>query len=218
MQKNFRFLKAISLVFALVLLVGCGLLSGQNVEASADTVVFYVSDSGDNTEGIDEATAFTSINEALKKAADMKLPKGTTVKLLVADRVTVTTQTVDSTVPLDAEGNRLPVHITSVGGEKADIYLAYFDPTASSSTQYAIFNNDIYFKDIDVTVKIFEERVGFAETGARWCQKNVYYNGHKVTLDNCRVAPERGDTSAEDNDVPDIIMGLDYSTNNAVYT
>lgn len=210
MQKNFRFLKGISLVFALVLLVGCSVLLAQNVKASADTVVFYVSDAGDNTLGVDEATAFTSLDSALQKAKSMNLPKGTTVKLLVVGRVTSTTQTVDPTVPLDAEGNRLPILVTSAGGEKADIYLAHFNEGATSSSQYATFSNELYFKDIDITVKVFEERVAFAETADRWCQRNLYFNGFNVTFDNCRVAPER-----KGDDVPDIIMGLDYSTNNA---
>lgn len=214
MFKNSKILKGISLAFALVLVLGCAVMISNYVEASAKTVVFYVSDDGDNTSGSDEATAFTSLSGAIQKANEMKLPTGSRLKLIVVDRITTTTSSPDSTLALDANGYRLPITITSQNTSSPDdyseIYLAYRHSTASSDYRSATFYNDIYFKDIDIISKVHDVRVGMSPTAKRYSQRNIHFIGYDVTLDNTRIAHER-----TGSDVETLYVYLDYSTANS---
>ncbi len=213
MFKNSKILKGLSLAFALVLVLGCAVLLSNYVDASANTVIFYVSDHGDNTSGSDEATAFTSISSAIQKANAMKLPTGSRLKLIIVDRITTTTYSPDNTVALDANGHRLPITITSQNTTSADdysdIYLAYLSASASSSYTQAAFYNDIYFKDIDITIKVHDIRVGMNPTGTFFAQRYVCFSGYDVTLDNVRIANERTGT-----DVGQAYVVFDYYTTN----
>ena len=214
MFKNSKLLKGITLVFALVLLIGCGVVLSNVAAASPRTVVMYVGDPGDNTSGLNESTALHSLDAAIQKANEMKLPSGSELKLIVVDRLTITTKGCDSTLAFDASGFRLPITITSLEttneDQFSDLYLAYFDGSATSGNQSAVFYNDITFKDVGITVKVQQDRVGFVATAKRWMQKNLHFIGNITTFDHCVIKPERtGD------DVDSVICYADYSTNNA---
>lgn len=214
MFKNSKLLKGITLVFALVLLIGCGVVFSNVAAASPKTVVFYVGDTGDNTSGLDESTALHTLNAAMQKATDMKLPSGSEVKIIVVDRLTITTKGADSTLAKDASGYRLPVTITSLETTNEDqfseLYLAYFDGAAASDQQSAVFYNDITFKDVVISLKVQQDRVGNVATAKRWMQKNLHFIGDNTTFDHCVIKAERtGD------DIDYIYCYADYSTNNA---
>ena len=113
MFKNFKLLKGITLVLALAVLLGAGILVGSYVAAASNTVILYVSDHGDNSTGEDEATAFTSIDAAIDAANKMYLEAGSQLKLLVVDRISVPTQVVDEEVLTDRTGARVPIIVTS---------------------------------------------------------------------------------------------------------
>jgi hypothetical protein len=126
MFKNSKLLKGITLVFALVLLIGCGVVFSNVAAASPKTVVFYVGDTGDNTSGLDESTALHTLSDAMQKATDMKLPSGSEVKIIVVDRLTITTKGADGTLAKDASGYRLPVTITSLETTNEDQFSELF--------------------------------------------------------------------------------------------
>ncbi len=197
MFKNSKILKGITLVLALVLVLGAGILVGSYVDAASKTVLFYVSDHGDNSTGEDEATAFTSIDAAIAAADKMYLEPGSQLKLLVVDRVSVPTQKVDELVLRDRNGARVPIIITShqnVTDEEdfSEVYFTYFtdDPTLPASSQKAVFYNDITFKNIRLNAQAQDVFSSDGDSKGYYCVRRLYFNGEKITLDNVQLTNE----------------------------
>ncbi|MBR2615197.1 MAG: hypothetical protein IKC69_00785 [Clostridia bacterium] len=213
MLKNSKTLKGITLVFALVMLLSCGILLTSASGAESNKIVLFVSDHGDNSTGKDEASAFTTFNAAIAASNAMKPEPGTELVLIVADTVTVTTQQVDSTIARDSEGNRMRVTVTSLNGANEDdfssIILAYHNTSGDSKSRYASFYNDLNFLNIEIKIRVFETRVSNSPTGKRFHAKDINFLGVHTTFDHCLLGPEE--------DVPDmdyIYTYFDYGGNN----
>ncbi len=203
MVKNSKMLKGAIIALALILVLGGGILLKAAVDAAANTVTFYVSDSGDDTTGKDAATAFTTIGSALKKANEMKLEPGMKLRLIVADTVSIPTQYLDNqVVAKDNKGGKLPITVTSLHDDSDEnmstIYLTYVQANGAyeSGSQRANVANDITFKDIAIKAKVHGNYVGNKNTG----NKNDLYRiryfrvvNSKVTFDNCRLTSDLGD-------------------------
>ncbi len=189
MLKNLKLLKGITVFLALCLLVGGGFLIKNQVDAASKTVVYYVSEDGDNTTGEDAATAFNSIETAIKNANSLALPAGTDVKIIVVGRVNVTSEKIDGALVTNEKGERVRVTITSEQNSTdrddfSEIYLTYIGYTDGypSSTQRAIVNGDVTFKNIRIRSKVFPgEKVD--GTGTDYYTKNLNLNGN-VIMDN----------------------------------
>ncbi len=210
MLKNFNILKGITVSLVLALLLCGGILLKNYADAATSTVVYYLSDSGDNTTGADEATAFHTIDDAIRAVNAKKLEPGSTVKLIVVDRLTLTTQIADSVVAVDAQGNRLPVTLTSLDGASSkddfsEVYLTFINSGATSGGQYVTFNNDWTFKNIRILNKVHEAYTQFNPSLTyRFLQKTYYFAGQSLTLDNVEIKPER-----DGSDVPPLLFYLD---------
>ncbi len=197
MLKNSKFLKGLTLVLALVLVLGAGVLVGTYVEAATKTVLFYVSDNGDNTTGEDEATAFTSIDAAIAAANKMYLEPGSQLKLLVVDRISVPTQKVDGEVLTDRTGARVPIIITSHQNvtdkeDFSEVYFTYFteDPDLPEDSQKAVIYNDVTFKNIRLNSQAQDVFSDAGDSEGFYCVRFLYFNGEKLTLDNVELSNE----------------------------
>ena len=91
MFKNSKMLKGMFLALAFVLVLGAGVLLNLNANAEGNTVVYYVSDSGNNTTGKDAATAFHTFTAVTEEANKLNLAPGTELKIVVVDQVFIKT-------------------------------------------------------------------------------------------------------------------------------
>ncbi|MBR5296211.1 MAG: hypothetical protein IKU24_06435, partial [Clostridia bacterium] len=203
MLKNSKMLKGVIIALAFVLVLGGGILLKYAVGAAAKTVVFYVSDEGDNTTGADEATAFITIGDALKAANDMKLAPGYEVRLIVANKVSIPTQYIDNQiVAVDNKGDKLPVTVTSLHDDSDDnmstIYLTYVQAGTvfEDGSQRAYVKNDFTFKDIRIQAKVHAAYVANKDTGKDVDHYRIRYFrvvDSSVTFDNCHLTSDMGD-------------------------
>jgi len=194
MFKNSKILKGIVLSLALVLVVGAGVLLKMQASAEANTVVFYVSDNGNNTTGKDAATAFTSISAATKAANDMKLAPGTEVKLIVVDQIFATSRNMDGATAKDSAGGKLHFTITSEdAGSKATILHLAYNSSGSTSYEKIILSNNITFKDIIISAQVQPYYQGNApitdpiDYGKLYRTRYIHAGSNDVVFDNCEI-------------------------------
>ncbi len=220
MLKNSKMLKGVIIALAFVLVLGGGVLLKAAVDAAAKTVIFYVSDDGDNTAGKDVSTAFTSIGDALKKANEMKLDPGMKLRLVIADTVSISTQYIDNNiVAKDNKGGKLPVTVTSLHDDSDDnmstIYLTYVQASNlfEDGSQRAYVVNDFTFKDVRIQAKVHSTYV--AGNGSSGNKDNLYRIRYfrvvnsNVVFDNCHLTSDLGDT------VPWTILGDNMTATDA---
>ena len=231
MFKNKKMMRGIVLALAFVLVLGGGILLKLYANAASNTVVLYVSDEGDNTTGLDEASAFTTISGAMKAANNMQLSPGMELRVIVTDIITVETQSIDGTVVKDTAGGRVPVTITSLydtsDEDMSTIYLTYriagANPLPTDGSQRAYVVNDVTFRNIRILAKVHGIYLNNEDTGLvkdLYRIRYFYLGGNKVVFDNCHLTSELGDfiqyTNSSGKDVSDpswIIYG-DTQTSN----
>ncbi len=190
MFKNAKLLKSVTVVLACALVLFLGI---YYVGAADSTVILYVSDHGDNTTGIDEASAYTSILDATKAANEMKLKPGTKLKLLLVDRVTVTTETLN--VPVyDTEGNEITVLAEGYGfdgdvGNRADVYCTWYNSSQKSYRQWLLLGGNMEFHGVRFLSKLQDQTYGSGVAG-HYCTRYFYASGHYATFDNVEFTTE----------------------------
>lgn len=220
MFKNSRLLKGIFLVMACVMVLGCAFLLRDFVAAKTNVVTLYVSDHGDNTDGSDEACAFTSLDAAFTAVNEKKYPAGTELKLVVVDRLTVGGQKMDSVIATDADGGRMPVTITSLETSSEDdyseLYLTYLHSNATSGNRAVGIYNDIFFKDVKITSKVHNVNVGYDVTREYFSVTTLLLAGHNVSFKNCVIRAEENEYSLQNYSKYVITIRCDGSGNNSV--
>ncbi len=194
MFKNSKLLKGVTVALAFVLLLCGGILLKQAVDAAGNTVVYYVSDFGDNTTGLDPTTAFNTFSAASAAANAAKLEPGTEVLFYLVEEVTLTTQSIDGSTIKDKNGTPLHLTIASyVEGEFATIDMAYvIAGQGTSGSQRATLANDVTFKDISIASRVQDKYVGDSTSNGLWRIRNFYPEGHDVVFDHCEFTSNQG--------------------------
>ncbi len=203
MLKNLKLLKGITIALAFVLVLGGGILLKLTADAATKTVVYYISDEGDNTTGQDEASAFTSIKDAIVAANAEKFAPGTQLRFIVVDRVSISTQVLGGNeIAKDSAGEKLPITVTSLYDDTSEnfstIYLTYRMSSAKpeSGSQRAIIYNDFNFKDIRIQAKVhdvYADNVNDGNQDNLYRIRNLYLVESKVTFDHCFLTSDLGD-------------------------
>ncbi len=200
MFKNSKILKGIILALAVVLVLGGGVLLKMNVTAEENTVIFYVSENGNNTTGKDAATAYTSIAAATKAANDMKLAPGTEVKLIIVDKVRSEEIKMDGPTALDSQGGKLHFTITS-DSAKGTILHHVYNGSGSTSYERIIFSNDITFRNIILCAEVQPYYQNAApitnpiDYNKLYRTRNIYVGSNTVEFDNCDITTTIPDKS-----------------------
>ncbi len=192
MFKNAKLLKGSTIALACALVLCLGVVFGiYYAGAAANTVTLYVSNHGDNTTGADEASAFTSILEATTAANEMALKPGTKLRILVVERVSVTTNKINSQV-LDTAGNVVPVTVEGYGfdgdeGNRPEIYCEWYDTGNNKAyRQWLLLDGDITFRDVKFLSKLHDNYAENKTSGItnRYCTRYFYASGYHGTFDN----------------------------------
>ena len=190
MFKNAKLLKGSTVALACALVLCLGIVFGiYYAVAAANTVTLYVSDHGDNTTGSDEASAFTSIMEATKAANKMALKPGTKLKLLIAERTTVTTSNLAEQV-YDTEKNKVPVFVEGYGydkndGNRPEIYCTYRDlGNTSSYRQWMHLGCDMEFYGVKFLSKVHDETYGKGAPNEHYCTRYLNAGGFYAVFDD----------------------------------
>ncbi len=202
MFKNSKMLKGFVLALALVLVLGGGFALKLNANAEANTVVLYVSATGNNTTGKDAATAFTDIADATAAANDMNLAPGTEVKILVVDSVRSESRNLDGETAKDSAGGKLHFTITSAdSANKASIVHHAFNSSGSTSYEKIILSNNITFKNVDIIAEAqpyYQNNApitGTVDYGKLYRTRNLHIGGNTVEFDNCEITSTIPDKS-----------------------
>lgn len=192
MFKSAKLLKGSAVALACAVVLCLGVVFGiYYAGAAANTVTLYVSNHGDNTTGADEASAFTSILDATTAANKMALKPGTQLRLLVVERVSVTTNKINSQV-LDTAGNVVPVTVEGYGydgdeGNRPEIYCEWYDTNNPAAyRQWVLLDGDITFRNIKFLSMLRDEYVDGKSSGIanRLCTRYFYPCGFYATFDN----------------------------------
>ncbi len=208
MLKNSKLLKGITLALALVFVLGAGVFLKLQADAQSKVIVRYVSDAGDNTTGLDEASAYTTIANATAALAKTEIAPGTEVRFIVVNRVSVPAKAIDVTVLKDTSGQMVPVTITSQHTDDpdnfADIHLCYPGTSTSPSggSRSANVVNNVTFKDVRLVAKVNDFYTDNKDTGNvkdLYRIVGFYSAGTHVVFDQCIFT----------TDLPDQITGYD---------
>lgn len=194
MLKNSKMLKGMFLALALVLVLSAGILLNLNANAEGNTVVYYVSDSGNNTTGKDAATAFRTFAAATEAANKLNLAPGTELKIVVVNKVLIQTTGLDQNTVRDSAGNKVHITITSADpANKATILHYVEDPSAASKNEKIHLVNDITFKDIIISAQVQSYYTGNAAIGATidyskfYRTRGIHIGSNTVEFDNCEI-------------------------------
>lgn len=202
MFKNAKLLKSVTIALACALVISVALFVGiAYVGAAANTVTLYVSNSGDNTNGSDEGSAFTTIVDATKYANGLGLKPGTEVKILVVDRVSVKSNSLTSQV-LDTEGKPVPVTIEGYGfdgdeGNRPEIYCEWYDTSNNAAyRQWIHLGSDVTVRNVKILSKLQDEYNAEGASGGiknRFCTRYLYCGGFYGVFDNVIFTTEAPD-------------------------
>lgn len=192
MFKNSKMLKGMVLALALVLVLGAGVLLNFKANAETNTVVYYVSDSGNNTTGKDAATAFRTFEAVTEAANKLNLAPGTELKILVVDQVFIKTRELDKNTVRDSAGNKVHITITSASEEKATILHYAYSSSGSTSYEKIFIDNDITFRNIIISGQVqsyYESNAPVTaekiDYGKFYRTRNLHIGSNTVEFDNC---------------------------------
>lgn len=211
MLKNSKLLKGITIALALVVVLGAGVALKLHANAQSKVIVRYVSDAGDNTTGMDEASAYTAIKNATAALAKTEIAPGTEVRIVVVNEVSVPDKAIDVTTLKDTQGGLVPITITSQYTDDPDnfanIRLCYPGTSTSPSggSRSANVVNNVTFKDINLVAKVNDYYTNNEDTGNvkdLYRIVGFYTAGYNVVFDQCIFT----------TDLPDQITGYDVWT------
>lgn len=192
MFKNSKMLKGMVLALAFVLVLGAGALLNLTANAEGNTVVYYVSDSGNNTTGKDAATAFRTFAAVTEAANKLNLAPGTELKIMVVDQVFIHTTGLDVNTVRDSAGNKVHITIASAdSGSKATILHFVEDPSAATKNEKIHLVNDITFRDIIISGQVqsyYQSNAPVTSTidyGKFYRTRGLHVGSNTVEFDNC---------------------------------